>query len=187
MLMAVDHKILAKVLANRIKPTLQQVISEQQTGYMQGRYIGTNIRRLMDLLHYVENENIDALLISVDFHKCFDTIEFAAVEGALKYFNYGNNFISMTKTLYNGFQASILHNGHFTEKFSPSRGLHQGCAISGYLFLLTAEILAINIRSNKTIKGITISESGDEELISQFVDDMTLAVMAQHSLQTFVV
>ncbi len=63
------------------------------------------------------------------------------------------------------FQQGNLH-------ISARRGLRQGCPISPYLFLVTAEILAIYIRKNKKIKGIKI---GDVEYkLLQYADDTNL-------------
>ena len=176
-LMCVDHKILAKTLANRVKPVLATIISESQTGYMKGRFIGMNIRRLMDLYQYVNNQQMNAMIISVDFFKAFDSIELKAVQGALKYFNFGEKFIQMILVLYADFQTKIIHNGHFSDYIQPSRGLHQGCAISGYLFIITTEILAINLKVNENIKSIPIPNSKDGELLSQFVDDLTISIL----------
>ena len=87
----IDHKIIAKAIASRMKTVLHYLIGPQQTGYMQGRFIGTDIRKLIYIIQYVENEQIDAILIAIDFQKCFDTIEVTAIEGALRYFNFGEN------------------------------------------------------------------------------------------------
>ena len=181
-LMCSDHKVLAKILSTRIKPILHDLIGDHQTGYMQGKFIGLNIRKLMDLLYYVEQENMEALMISIDFYKCFDTIEFQAIEGALEYFNFGQNFIRMIMTLYNSFHTCILYSGFISEYFYPTRGVHQGCAISGYLYILVAEILAINIKSHKEIKGITLKNTELQEKISQYVDDMYL--LSQYSAES---
>ena len=173
-LMTADHKILAKILANRIKPVLNYLIGNHQTGYLQGKFIGLNIRKLMDILYYVESENLEALLISVDFYKCFDTLEFSAIKGAMKFFNFGEYFIKMVFTLYNSFESTILYSGNLSEYFTPSRGIHQGCPISGYLYILVAEVLAINVKNNPDIKGIPIIGSDKPEVITQYVDDMYL-------------
>ena len=45
---------------------------------------------------------------------------------------------------------------------------------SPYIFILCAEILALLIRSNKDIKGITID--GTEYLIAQYADDTSLTL-----------
>ena len=66
---------MAKTLANRLKTILDLIIGPQQTGYIQGRFIGSNIRKLIDIIQYVENEQIAAVVISVDFEKVFDSVE----------------------------------------------------------------------------------------------------------------
>ena len=183
--MNVDHKILAKLLANRIKTVLPSLIGNQQTGYMQGKFIGMNVRRLMDLLHYVDNENINAVLISVDLEKCFDTIEFESIRKTLQYYNFGEYFIQMIFTLYAEFQTSVLHNRYITKAFTPKRAIHQGCAVSRYLLILMAEILAQRIKSNPRVKGIPIGEYTED--VSQYIDDMTISsLFEQDSIEAIV-
>jgi hypothetical protein len=55
-------------LANRIKPFLNQIISETQQGFLRGRYIGECTTLLFDLIEKAE-ENIPGLLILLDFEK----------------------------------------------------------------------------------------------------------------------
>lgn len=38
-----DYKLIAKILALRIKPLLPTIISPDQTGYIKNRFIGENI------------------------------------------------------------------------------------------------------------------------------------------------
>ena len=69
------------------------MISNNQT--VEGRFIGISIRKLVNILDFVEKEGIAALYVSVDFEKCFDTIEFTALEGAMYYFNFGDYIIKL--------------------------------------------------------------------------------------------
>ena len=62
-------------MANRIKPFLNQIISETQQGFLRGRYIGECTRLLFDLIENAEEEDIPGLLILLDFEKAFDTLE----------------------------------------------------------------------------------------------------------------
>lgn len=58
--------------------------------------------------------------------------------------------------------------------FSPTRSTKQGCPLSPYLFILSYELLANDIRNNNRIKGITIN--GVEHKLVQYADDLTLFV-----------
>ena len=68
-LLNVDFKIATKAIANRIKPTLTTIISQAQTGFIKGRYIGENIRLLFEILDYIDENELPALLFFSDFEK----------------------------------------------------------------------------------------------------------------------
>ena len=63
-----------------------------------------------------------------------------------------------------------------------TRGIRQGCPISALLFILVAEILAINVRTNLNIKGLTINNC--EFKLAQLADDTTLFLADLDSLKT---
>ena len=175
-LMNTDHRILAKVLARRMTPIMSYIIGEQQTGYIKGRFIGINIHRMMDIIQHMDKHRISGLMISVDFERCFDSIEFLAIEGALKSYDFGDRITKYIMMLYKGFHTAVIHNGNVSEYFFPEKGIHQGCAVSGFLFLLDTIILSTKIKHNQRIKRIKLSEEYSVDPVSQFVDDMCLFV-----------
>ena len=73
-LLNVDYKILAKVLATRLQKVISYVISSDQVGYIRGRYIGDNIRIMLDILEMTKNEVDPGIMVMVDFEKAFDTV-----------------------------------------------------------------------------------------------------------------
>lgn len=68
----------------------------------------------------------------------------------------------------------MLNIGWASSFFELQRGVRQGCPLSPYLFILSAEILAKTIRSNNEIKGLTKKKS--EVKISLYADDTTFIV-----------
>lgn len=70
-----DYKIAAKAIAFRIKNHLTTLIGPDQTGFIQGRYIGENIVTILEAMHYTEEKNIPGMLFCVDFEKAFDKLE----------------------------------------------------------------------------------------------------------------
>ncbi len=171
-LLATDYKILTKVLAIRLQKVIPSIINSDQVGYIKDRYIGENIRIIFDILTYAKSEDIDAFIAQIDFEKAFDSIEWPFLFKTLKSFNFGENFIQWIKILYTDICACVGNNGHYSETFKLSRSIRQGCPISALLFLLVAEILAIDIRNDEDIIGIKINAT--EFKINLMADDTTL-------------
>ena len=66
-----------------MKKHLDTIINLDQKGFLKGRYIGCNIRKTLDIMEYAESQEIAGLILSLDFEKAIDRIEYSAVEGAL--------------------------------------------------------------------------------------------------------
>ena len=61
-------------IANKFKLTLDNLIHENQKGFISGRFIGENIRLIYDVLFETKNGNLQGLILSIDFEKAFDTV-----------------------------------------------------------------------------------------------------------------
>ena len=120
----------------------------------------------------IEKEQIHGFITPIDFEKVFDSIEWPFLFNCLKSFNFGNSFVSWIKTIYTNIKSCVGNNGYYSESFTISRSVRQGCPISALLFILVAEILAICIRQNNDIKGITLCNTTFK--IAQLADDTTL-------------
>ena len=168
-LLNVDHKIAAKVIANRIKVVLQSIISNSQTGFMKGRYIGENIRLIFEILQTSDEQNIPGLLFFSDFEKAFDSVNHEYMYKCLKHFSFGNDLINWVKLFYNDAKSCVSNNGTMSELFKIERGVRQGCPLSPYLFIICIELLSNMVMKHEDIRGIKIA--GTEFKTSLFADD----------------
>ncbi len=180
-LLNTDYKILTKLLANRLQNVIHNIVSEDQSGYIKNRYIGENIRTVLDVIEHTSLKNDPGFLLFLDFEKAFDTVSWDFLFKTLEYFNFGENFKKWISIIYNQPTATVLNNGYSTKFFTISRGIRQGCPISALLFILTVEVLSINIKTNKYIKGISLNQK--EIFISQLADDTTLFIKDLNSLE----
>jgi len=78
-----DYKIAAKSIANRLKVFLPNLINNDQTGFIKGRFIGENIRLIDSVICYAKEKNIPGLLLFLDCEKAFDTIEWPFIRKTL--------------------------------------------------------------------------------------------------------
>ena len=167
-----DYKILAKLMDNRIREVLDKLIHPDQTGFIKGRHISTNVRKSLDVIEYCGKNKIPAMILSIDMEKCFDRIDYSAVTGALKYFNFGPNFIKWTSLFFTNFEVCTQNHGHRSRYFRKERSINQGCPFSPSVYLLISEIIANKLRNHDEIQGINIGKV--ELLLSMFADDMDL-------------
>ena len=74
-LLNVDYKIVSKSISNRLKIHLPKLIHHNQVGFIKGRNISENLRAISDILDYTKDFEMPGFLISIDFHKAFNSLE----------------------------------------------------------------------------------------------------------------
>ena len=168
-LLNVDYKITAKATANRIKKVLPTLIHETQTGFMKGRYIGENIRLILETIDITDENNLPGMIFFSDFEKAFDSINHEYMFKCLRHFNFKNDLVNWVKLLYKNAKSCATNNGHHSDFFHIWRGVRQGCPLSPYLFIICIELLSNQVRKSPDIKGIYIE--GKENKTSLFADD----------------
>ena len=93
----------------------------------------------------------------MDFKKAYDRVDRETIEQTMRKMNYGENILKLIKLLYTGSQATIITNEMKGEQFKTKGGVKQGCPLSPYLFIIALELMAIEIRKEKAIKGIELT------------------------------
>ena len=114
-LLNTDYKLLAKILGSRLQKVLPYLIHEDQTGYIQGRYIGTNIRLIEDIISFTELTHTPGIIMAVDFEKAFDSVMWDYIDKALEAFNFGEFFRRWVQIMYTNIETCVVSNGHISE------------------------------------------------------------------------
>lgn len=184
-LLNVDFKIFSKAIAARIQTCINQIISPDQTGFIRGRYIGSNLLNIRSLIDHVDATDDKGLLLAIDYRKAFDTIRWKLIFKALDLFGFGDHFIAAVKTMFQGIKTAICNAGYSSSFFFPSRGIRQGCCASPSLFIITVELLATLVRKSIQIRGIQVAQSSFK--ISQYADDSTFFLKDFQSMDALMV
>lgn len=176
-----DYKLIAFVLAERLQSVISDIVDQDQTGFIKKRFIGHNIRLVQDIIEYTSKHNVPGALISLDFHKAYDSLEWNFMLEALKHFNFGDNFIKWIRILYTHPSMVFKNKGWISSPIYPSRGIRQGCPVSSLIFILSTEIMASSLRQNDKVNGI---KAGPHEYkLSQYADDSYLFMQDVESIQ----
>ena len=180
-LLNTDYKLLTHILATRLQIVLPSIISKDQSGYLKNRFIGINIRSIIDIISSIEENDESALLAFLDFEKAFDKINWNFMKSCLKQFGFGENFQKWIKILYTDIESCVINNGTTSKYFKPKCGIRQGCPLSALLFIIAVETLTNALKNNKNINGVII---GNKEFkLTQLADDTTLFLKDINSLR----
>ena len=171
-LLTVIYKLASSVIAERIKPFLNAIISEPQSGFIPGRCIGDCTRLIYDLMFYTEKHHIPGLLMQIDFEKAFDSVSWKFLYNVLESFGFDDNFIKWVKLFNTDIKAYVTQCGFLSDPILIERGCRQGDPLSPYLFILVAEVLCSLISRSPNVIGLSIGNTVFK--LTQFVDDTTL-------------
>jgi hypothetical protein len=70
--------------------------------------MGENTRLLYDLMHYLEENDMDGLLLLIDFEKVFDSIEWKFLQKALNSFNFGPSICKWFETFFKSVFSKLI-------------------------------------------------------------------------------
>ena len=169
-LISTDIKIVAKILANRIKPIMPDIISETQY-CVNGKSIVDCNNKMRDILYYVNTHNIDGALVNLDWEKAFDRVDWSFLIKVMEKFGFPEFTIKWLMNLYSNITSSVLINGYVTKEFKIERGVRQGCPMSMLVYVLFQEPLYLAFKKCNKILPIEIQNEKIKNL--GYADDTT--------------
>src|SRR4051794_7982688 len=83
------YKIIAKILASRLKLVISDLISDTQSGFVAGRQLVDGVLIASELIHLVKRTKVKTALIKLDFEKAYDLVLWDYLDEVMLLMNFG--------------------------------------------------------------------------------------------------
>jgi Reverse transcriptase (RNA-dependent DNA polymerase) len=171
------YKVISKILCNRLKPYISQLVGNNQNAFIPGRDIADNVILMREVVHFLRSSRFkhNIFCLKCDLSKAFDRIRWDFIISVLRCYGFPAVYIHWISFCLSSASFTILFNGRGDGFIKPSRGLRQGCAMSPYLFVLVMDVLfkLLNFQvHNGAIKRLRLARKTSILTNIMFADDL---------------
>jgi hypothetical protein len=106
-LLCTHYKIMTRVLSDRLAKMVHTLVHASQTGFIKGRYIGENIRLVLDLIEWCKHQDIAGYAIFLDMMKACDRCSWVHVHQVTKAVGLGSDHRRWIYTIYHVDRESL--------------------------------------------------------------------------------
>jgi hypothetical protein len=168
-------KLFSKILANRLRRHLGDVVSTNQSAFMRGRCLHDNFVLVRQVARRINTRRCPGVLLKIDLSRAFNSVSWAFLFEVLRHMGFGDLFLRWIALLLQTANTKVLVNGVQGERIQHVRGLRQGDPTSPMLFVAGMEVLTAMV--TKAVEdGIFKRLAGIKPLqrISVYADDVVI-------------
>ena len=173
----VIYKLASKVLANRLKKVLPNVISDSQSAFVHGRLITDNVLVAFETMHHInqkKNGRIGEMALKLDMSKAYDRVKWICLKKIMEKLGFNERWRRLMMQCISTVSYAVRINGVPRGHITPSHGLRQGDPLTPYLFFICAKGLSDLIKKNVQdgfMQGVAICNGAPNLSHLLFADD----------------
>ena len=136
------YKLVSKVVTNRLKQVLSNLISESQSAFQSNKAISDNILVAFETLHHMKIQKLRKMgfmALKLDMSKAYDRVEWSFLKKVMEKMGFSTKWITLIMGCISSVSYSILINGEPKGDIRSSRGIRKGDPLFPYLFLLCSK------------------------------------------------
>ncbi|WVZ49014.1 hypothetical protein U9M48_000396 [Paspalum notatum var. saurae] len=186
--------IISKVLASRLAPSMDHLVSRSQSAFIRKRSIHDNFLYAQNLMKDLKRAKVPSLFLKLDIAKAFDTVRWDYLLEVLQQMGFTQRWWAWVSILLRTANSVVMLNGVRGRFFQHGRGLRQGDPLLPLLFIIAIDPLQklFNIASEQGLLS-PVEHRSAKLRVSLYADDAAIfinpirdeVVVAQQLLAAF--
>jgi hypothetical protein len=119
-------KLFSKIMANRLRRRLGDVVSTNQSAFVRGRSLHDNFILVRQVARKINQQRQSGVLLKLDLTRAFDSISWSFLFEVLRRMGFGERFLTWVPLLLNTVNTMIMVNGVPCRRILHARGLRHG-------------------------------------------------------------
>ena len=145
-LMSHTMKLWERIIEHRLRRVTN--VTKNQFGFMPGRSTTEAIFLLRQLMERYREQKKDLHMVFIDLEKACDKIPMMVMWWALEKHKVPTKYITLIRDMYDRVVTSVRAGDSETDTFPITIGLHQGSALSPYMFSLVMDEVTKDIQGD---------------------------------------
>jgi hypothetical protein len=171
------YKLVAKVLAGRLAPVMDKLISSNESAFIKSCQLVDGVVAVNEIIDFARKARKDCLIFKVDFEKAYDSVSWNFLEYMMRQLGFSVMPCRWIRACVCCGNLSVLVNGCPTDEINIQKGLKQGDPLAPFHFWLVVEGLSGLVRSAEArglYHGFKVGNSGLSISHLQYANDTLL-------------
>jgi hypothetical protein len=175
-------KLFSKLVANRLRRRLGDIVSTNQSAFVKGRSLHDNFILVRQAGRKISQKKQTGVLLKLDLSRPFDSISWSFLLEVLRHMGFGEMFLKWIAMLLYTANTKIVVNGVPGWRIHNACGLRQGNPTSLMLFVVGMEVLTAIVKGAIEIQLFNdLASIVPLQRISIYADDVVIFVRSERS------
>ena len=141
-IISISHasKVMLKILLNHLQTRTEEVIAEEQAGFLANRSMTEQIYNICVLSEKYSQHQLEIYHAFIDFKQAFGQVWHEGLLDTMYLFGFDDKLITLICQLYKQTNSTLMFKGAVGDWFHPTVRVHQGCILAPTLFNIFLEL-----------------------------------------------